>query len=296
MKSSQKAEVQAYWARNVDHFHLPDSPSDLLQLILKSVQSMNEEDGYTFLEYQLARTSANCQAKISSILKNPQLLHLFSNLTKFPMFEAKKLINFNQIYLWRKIVPCWLETFLTYAQESYCYLGSSVDSKLQTILEVKDHTELSIAYPLFTAKFHDIIDEAYKQHLAPSFLAFGAPGGKISATGNILLDWNKSFIEYRTEIITCLQVWTEQNSLASKYHDELAVFIQRVKYLLDDAYNHYPMISNLATPIPLASTTFIHQIASDLYSVQDAYIEVLFLIIYLMNITNLCVKTVFGFI
>lgn len=276
MRSNQQAEIKAYWARNVDHFHLADSPSDLLQLILKSVQTMSEEEGYSFLEYQLNRTTASCQAKIASILKNPQLLRLFSNLTKWPMFEAAKLINFNQIYLWRKIVPCFLEVFLDYAQATYSYLASPVGSGIHTILDVKIHQDLQLAYPLFNVKFHEIIDEAYKAHLVPSFLAFGAPGGSISAGSDTVIDWTNSFEKYRTEIVDNLTFWASENSQATKYHAELGVFIERLKYILDDAYKVYPMISNLKIPIPLASSTFIQDVASDLFSVQDAIIEVSF--------------------
>ena len=276
MRAAEQADIKAYWSRNVDHFHLSDSPSDLLHLILKSVQSMDEEEAYGFLQYQMERTTGDCRAKISSILKNPHLLQLFSNLTKWPMFESAKLINFNRIYLWRKIVPCWLDIFLDYTQDTYCYLASPTDCDVQTLLDVKNHTNLPFAYSLFTSKFHDIVDEAYKVHLAPSYLAFGAPGGTITNKGNILIDWNTSFAKYREEIISNLAVWANETSHPPMYSGILAVFVERLQYILDEAYKTYPMISNLGTPLPLASNTFIQDIGTDLFSSQDAIIEVSF--------------------
>lgn len=250
--------------------------------MLKSVHSMDKQEAYDFLQYQMGRTTSDCRTKISSILKNPHLLQLFSNLTKWPMFESVKLINFNRIYLWRKIVPCWLESFLCYAQDTYCYLACPADCDIQTILEIKNHTNLPFAYALFTSTFHDIVDEAYKVHLAPSYLAFGAPGGTISNKGNILVNWNTSFANYRKEIITNLKVWAEDTIHPSTYSGILSVFVERLEYVVDEAYKTYPMISNLGTPLPLVSNTFLQDIGTDLFASQEAIIEVRF-VYYSLN-------------
>lgn len=276
MQSPRVADIKAYWARNNAHFNVPDSPSDLLQLILKTVTSMSENDGYDFLQLQLNRTNSSCRTKIKSILKNPQLLHLFSNLTKFPMFETVKLLNFSQIYLWRKIVPCWLDVFLNFAQDSFKYLGSPCGADITSITDIKHNMDLPFAYKLFDIKFHNIIDSAYKTHLVPSFIAFGAPDGTIEVNGQIVADWNESFADYRTEILENLKVWADDDSQLKQYHAILKVFSERVEYILDHAQETYPFISNLKTSIPLASNTFIQDIASDLYSVQDGMLEVCF--------------------
>ncbi len=64
---------------------------------------MTQDDGYRFLQDQMKMTSDSSKTKIASIIKSPQLLFLFSNLTKIPMFEDSKLINYNRIYAWRKL-------------------------------------------------------------------------------------------------------------------------------------------------------------------------------------------------
>ena len=274
LKSPRAADIKAYWARNTQHFHVPDSEADLLQFILRSVTSMTEQEGYKFLEMQLKRTSLNSQIKLRATLKNPQLLHLFSNLTRFPMFGSTTLLNYSQLYSWRKIVPCWLEWFLNFAQDSYCYMSAPCNATLQSIKDVKNHMDLVFIYQLFDTTFHDIIDAAYKEYLVPNFMAFGVTGGKIEINGEVVADWNSAFAKYRKNILKDIKIWAEGNTQPQQYHAILKVFVERTEYILDYAHKVYPHISTLESPIPLASTTFIKDVASDLYSVQDGMIEV----------------------
>ncbi len=236
---------------------------------------MTKADAFTFLKAQLERTTQQSKSNIAAIVKNPQLLFLFSNLTKIPMFAEAKLINFNRLYSWRKIVPCWLEPFLAYAQDTYRYLGSPVNDTIQTIMDIRNDPDMICAYSLFNSTFHAFIDSAYKTHLAPAFLAFGAPGGIITAHGKTVFDWNQSFVAYRAEILDTLKNWIDQQEGHFKrYSKELGSLLERVTHMLDEAYTLYPMVSNLQTPIPLVSVAFIHDIASDLFNMQDAMLEV----------------------
>ena len=49
----QAEKIKALLARNLALFHIPDSPQNILHMILKSVVSMSSKKGFDFLEEQL---------------------------------------------------------------------------------------------------------------------------------------------------------------------------------------------------------------------------------------------------
>ena len=67
-------------------------------------------------------------------------------------------------------------------------------------MDVKDKEAFTIEYKFqfLNNSFHNIIDEAYKKHLAPSFLAFGVHDKAFDLDGKAEENWSTSFIAYRT--------------------------------------------------------------------------------------------------
>jgi hypothetical protein len=279
----QAEEIKAFWARNLAQFHHPDSPQDILHMILKSVRSMSSKKGFDFLEEQLGRSDKINQLKLQSVLKNPQLLFIFSDLMTLPMFEQVKLLTFHKLEKWRYIVPCWLGTFLLFARDSYRYITFPAKKKISSILEVKDQETSTTEYTFdfLDNSFHNIIDEAYRDHLATSFLAFGVHDRAVDLNGEAKKNWSTSFMAYREQVLEKLNEWSKDKKRPKNCREHLSVLIQRVTYILDNAYEEYPFISKLNAPLPLACNTFIQDLAQDLYGHQESMFEVC-----LVNLSN----------
>ena len=269
-------EIKAFWARNLAHFHIPDSPQDILHMILKSVQSMSSDKGFDFLETQLERSDKINQYKLQSILKNPQLLYIFADLMTLPMFEQVKLLTFHKLEKWRYIVPCWLGAFLHFARDSYRFLAFPATEEINSIMDVKDKEAFTMEYKFqfLDNSFHNIIDKAYKEHLAPSFLAFGVHDKAFDLDGKAEENWLTSFIAYRTQVLKKLKEWSQEQGRPKGCRAQLSVLMKRVTYILDNAYEEYPFISKLNAPLPLACNTFIQDLAQDLYGHQESIFEV----------------------
>lgn len=267
-------EIKAFWARNLGHFHIPDTAQDMLQMILRAVRSMSPEDGFEFLESQISRSSKADQTKLRPLIKNPRLLLVFSELMSLPMFEDIKLVNFHKLDKWRNMVPCWLNTFLSFARDSYRFLAYPTQDKLDSITNVKDCDACTTKYAFgfLNTSFHDIIDDAYKNHLAPIFPAFG--DGVVEINGEEKGNWTSSFVDYRKEVLENLSNWAQDPENDEEYRDHYYVLVERVTYILDKAFQEYPYISKLCLPIPLASNTFIQDLGSDLYQYESPMFEV----------------------
>lgn len=269
-------EIKAFWARNLVHFHIPDSPQDILHMILKSVQSMSSKKGFDFLETQLDRSDKVNKSKLQSILKNPQLLFIFADLMTLPMFEQVKLLTFHKLEKWRYIVPCWLGAFLNFARDSYRFLAFPTSrEEIKSILDVKDKEASTTEYnfQFLDNTFHDIIDEAYKDHLASSFVAFGVHDKAIHLNGETEKNWSTSFMAYRAQVLKKLDEWSQEPGRNKSCCEQLSVLIKRVTYILDDSYKDYPFISKLNAPLPLACNTFIQDLAQDLHNHQESIFE-----------------------
>lgn len=282
-------EIKAFWARNLAHFHIPDSPQDILHMILKSVRSMSSKKGFDFLEEQLKRSDKVNQSRLQSVLKNPQLLFIFADLMTLPMFEQVKLLTFNKLEKWRYIVPCWLGAFLLFARDSYRFIAFPEKEEISSIVEVKNQEASTTEYTFdfLDISFHDIIDEAYRDHLASSFLAFGAHDGAVDLSGEARKKWSTSFMDYRTQVLKKLNEWSQDQKRPQHCRTHLSVLIERVTYILDNAYKQYPFISKLNAPLPLACNTFIQDLAQDLYGHQESMFEVcLVIFIHFLNISD----------
>ena len=269
-------EIKAFWARNLAHFHIPDSPQDILHMILKSVQSMSSKKGFDFLETQLERSDKINQSKLQSILKNPQLLFIFADLMTLPMFEQVKLLTFHKLEKWRYIVPCWLGAFLHFARDSYRFLAFPTQKEISSIVDVKNKEASTTDYKFdfLDNSFHDIIDEAYKEHLASSFLAFGVHDKAFDLNGKAKENWTTSFMAYRTQVLEKLDEWSQEKERPKGCRAHLSALMERVTYILDNAYKEYSFISKLNAPLPLACNTFIQDLAQDLYGHQESIFEV----------------------
>lgn len=238
-------------------------------MILKSVQSMSSKKGFDFLETQLERSDKVNQSKLQSILKNPQLLFIFADLMTLPMFEQVKLLTFHKLEKWRYIVPCWLGAFLHYARDSYRFLAFPTENEeINSIVDVKDKEASTTDYKFhfLDNSFHDIIDEAYKNHLASSFVAFGVHENAFHLNGEAERNWSTSFMAYRAQVLDKLNEWSQEPGRHKGCRAQLSILVKRVTYILDNAYKEYPFVSKLNAPLPLACNTFIQDLAQDLYN------------------------------
>ena len=273
----RKEEIKAYFARNPVHFHYPDNPHDLLDMLLKSVQGMTIEKGFEFLEGQLKKSDAESQTQLRRIIKNPRLLFIFADLLTIPMFEKLKLISYSNLSNWRHIVPCWLSVFMDYARDSYQYLAfpPPPSQQIDCILDIKTHNSSKTAYTFgfLDTDFHGIIDDAYKTHLAHTFLAFGCPE-KMIVNGVENDSWADSFQAYQTEILEKITAWVARPDRPKKYRTHFDLLVKRITYILDDAYKVYPYISMLNAPLPLSCETFIQDIGKSLHSNETGILEV----------------------
>ena len=269
-------EIKLFWARNLGHFHVPDTPQDMLQMILRAVRSMTPQRGFDFLETQINRAGKNDQTRLRPLIKNPLLLFIFAELMTLPMFEDIKLVNFHKLDKWRNIGPCWLNTFLNFARDSYRFIAFPSQEKLQSITDVKDCETCTTEYAFgfLDTSFHNIIDNAYKDHLAPVFLAFGSLDGVVEIKGKERGNWATSFATYRTEVLEKLSELTQNPDMDKKYRDHYSVLVDRATYILDKAWKEYPCISNINVPIPLACNTFIQDLAQDLHRFESPIFEV----------------------
>ena len=285
----QAEEIKAFWARNLALFHIPDSPQDILHMILKSVRSMSSKKGFDFLEEQLKRSDKVNQSKLQSVLKNPQLLFIFADLMTLPMFEQVKLLTFHKLEKWRYIVPCWLGTFLLFARDSYRFITFPAEEKISSITDVKDQGSSTTEYTndFLDNSFHNIIDEAYREHLATSFLAFAVHDSAVDLNGEARKNWSTSFMAYRTQVLNNLKEWSKDQERPKHCREHLSVLMERVEYILDNGYKEYPFISKLNAPLPLACNTFINDLGQDLYGHQESMFEVcLVIFICFLNIAD----------
>ncbi|KAF8803067.1 hypothetical protein BYT27DRAFT_7214906 [Phlegmacium glaucopus] len=274
---SRAEEIKAFWARNLGHFHVPDSAQDMLQMILRAVRSMPPQRGFDFLESQLNRSDKVDQNKLRPLIKNPRLLFIFSELMTLPMFEDIKLVNFHKLDKWRNMVPCWLNIFLNFARDSYRFVAFPTEQKLESITDVKDcgACTTQYAFGFLDTSFHDIIDDAYRTHLALVFLAFGAPDGSIKVKGEERGNWTTSFAVYRVDVLEKLTEWAQGPNRPQEYRAHFSVLVDRITYILDKACQEYPSISKLNVPIPLACNTFIQDLGQDLYKWEGPMFEFL---------------------
>lgn len=279
MVDPRREEIKAYFARNPVHFHYPDDPQDILNMLLKSVQGMSIDKGFEFLEGQLEKSDLNSQVQLRRIVKNPHLLFIFADLITIPMFEKLKIINFSNLTKWRNIVPCWLSMFMDFARDTYQYLAFPPPpfEQISSILDIKSQDISNTAYTFgfLDTPFHDIIEEAYKKHLAHTFLAFGCSHNLI-VNGVERDNWTESFKLYRTEVLGNLTAWVEGPNRPKKYRAHLNVLVKRVTYILDDAYKVYPYIAKLKAPLPLPCKTFILDIGKSLHTNEMGILEVRF--------------------
>jgi hypothetical protein len=269
-------EIKAFWARNLGHFHIPDTPQDMLQIILRAVRSMSPQTGFDFLESQINRASKLDQAKLQPLIKNPSLLFIFSELMTLPMFEDIKLVNFHRLDKWRNVGPCWLHKFLNFARDSYRFLAYPAEEKLESITEVKDRAASTTEYVFgfLDTPFHEIIDEAYKTHLAPNFLAFGSTDGVVEIKGKERENWETSFAAYRKDVLERIDKLAQDPHMDKEYSAHYYILVDRVTYLLDEAWKEYPYISKLNAPIPLTSSTFIQDLGQDIHQYEAPIFEV----------------------
>lgn len=272
-KDPRAEEIKAYFSRNPVHFHLPDTPGDTLRMILKSVRGMDLNTGYRFLQKQLQRSDIDSQTQINKVLRNPHLLFIFADINSIPMFDKLRLVNFHNLDKWRHGVSTWLTVFLEYARDSYKYLALPVDptnkdkEQEKTILDIRN-IDLEYDFGFLDEKFHTIIDDAYKTHLSNSFFLFATSDlEEITVKGVTNHSWSDAFESYSEEVIAKLTTLSETKNpkLTKAQRRCMSQLPERAKYILEDAYQQYPFISHLGAPLPLASESFILDIAQCLH-------------------------------
>ncbi|KAF8954650.1 hypothetical protein BDZ97DRAFT_1765880 [Flammula alnicola] len=207
-KHSRAEELKAYWARNLPYFSKPDTDDNTLAMVLTSVRTMTKEKGFAFLQDQLKRSDSGSHQKFSTIVKNPDLLFIFADLMAIPMFEKVHLVNFANLYDWRRMTRVWLNVFLKYARDTYRYIAYPAKDPLASIADVmeKSSSSVSYMYGFLDSTFHDIIDEAYKNHLAKAMVAFGIKDG-VQVGDAEQANWTRAFTAYREEVLDKLKKW-----------------------------------------------------------------------------------------
>lgn len=237
---------------------------------------MSPERGFEFLGIQLSRSDQANQTKLCPLVKNPHLLFIFSELMTILMFEDIRLVNFHKLDKWRNVVPCWLNVFLNFAHDSYRFITFPTKDKVGSITDVKDHDAdtTEYAFGFLDTSFHTIIDNAYRSHLAPVFLSFGASDESIEIKGKEKGNWTTSFSDYRAEVLENLAEWAQGRDRPKDYCTHLYELVDRITYILDKGCQDYPFISQLNSPLPLLCNTFIQDLGQDLYQLEDSILEV----------------------
>jgi len=171
-------------------------------------------------------------------------------------------------------VSCWLGNFLHFAHDSYKFIAFPIDKKIKFFVDVKDHAAAKTQYTFdfLDNTFHNIIDEVYRDHLAPVFSVLYTPDGATNIDGQIKENWLTFLADYCSQVLDRLEEWTQDLKRPKAYCSHFAVLVKRVTYILDEAYKNYPFISKLNISLSLACNTFIHNLGQDLYDHHGTYV------------------------
>jgi hypothetical protein len=97
-------KIKLYFAWNLSIFHVTDSPDDTLQMLLQSVQEMLPEAETDFIRQKLdTRPAGQEHTALLDITNNLTAIMAFTTLLTIPIFQDVQIVNYNNLYKWRKI-------------------------------------------------------------------------------------------------------------------------------------------------------------------------------------------------
>jgi len=289
MASNEVEKIKLYFARNLSIFHVADSTDDTLQMLLMSVQGMSEKAATKFILHELETRSTGAErTALLDVANNPTAIMTFATLLGIPMFRDAHIVNYSNLYKWRKVTRIWLDHFLSFAAVSYQYLAQ--DPELGEINTTEyfqaatvDASTEDLEYDFMGVDLLDIIDSNYRLHLASSVsLLMGYQGSLVINEDNSSSSrsWETTYQEYRTSLMAAIKSWVEMHQstpltpTSNPHLKWIEALPKRIEVLLDSAFTEYPFIRALKTPIPLFCPAFLADLASCIQVKEDAFIEV----------------------
>jgi hypothetical protein len=256
-------------------------------MLLISVQGMPLQDAMAFLQTEIKnRCIEKDRANINSVANNPESVMLFSELLRIPMLRETRIVNFSNLYSWRKITRTWLDHFLRFAMASFSYLGLPIESTDDEVgaeyFENVDSEETSFNFDFLDITFLDILDSNYRAYLSKEILVMGHQGRMVIDEGmeQSSHSWERAYDAYKKGVEKEVGDWVEAHvsqTGASENNEDLP-WIQalesRIKVLLDLAYTRFPFIRALKCSVPLFCPAFLTDLATQIQRNESAYIEV----------------------
>ena len=207
MESNLKEKIKLYFSRNLNRFHLADTITDTLHMLLMAVQSLPAADALEFIRNELkTRSNEKDHSAISSIANNPESVLIFSQLLAIPMFCDVRIVNFSNLYSWRKVTRIWLDHFLRFALVSFQYLGQDLEAPIDAPKYFSDPVvgDKTVNFQFLDVDLLDVLQWSYKLHLANDIFVFGHEGAMtvkemvtdedgISKEEVAIYDWKKSY-------------------------------------------------------------------------------------------------------
>ena len=124
MQSQPWEKIKLHFARNMSVFHLADTLNDTLHMLLIAVKGLPAKEAMDFIQTKLNLWSiTEDRASMNNMANNTESILIFSQLLTVSMLQKSPIINFNNLYNWRKITLTWLDHFLSFAVISFEYLG-----------------------------------------------------------------------------------------------------------------------------------------------------------------------------
>ena len=85
-------------------FNPADTTDNTLHMLLQSVQGLLAQEAIKFIQEEVKiHGTIKEQSSVSNVLHNPESVLLFSRLLAIPMFKDRPIVNYNNLYTWRKV-------------------------------------------------------------------------------------------------------------------------------------------------------------------------------------------------
>jgi hypothetical protein len=162
------------------------------------------------------------------VVNNPESVIIFSQLLAIPMFQQSRIVNFNNLYTWRKITHTWLDHFLSFAIISFEYLSLDPDNKIgaeffETAAIGKNHADFNF----LDLDLLDILQSNYKLYLAKKVIVMGHKGDMVVQMDgeDIRHNWETSYEIYKEGVLNDVEAWVKSKvkvHFASKENPHLS--------------------------------------------------------------------------
>ena len=282
MQSQLRERIKLYFSRNLNVFNLPDSLNDTLHMLLISVQGLSAQDAMEFIQTELKlRSNSKERSSINNVANHPESILIFSQLLAIPMFRQSRIVNFTNLYNWRKITRTWLDHFLSFAVISFEYLGLNPSNEIGAeFFETAAIGKNSANFDFLDIDLLDILESNYRLHLSKEIIVLGCKEDVVIQKDDIGHNWEASYKSYQKGVLNDIKAWVESKikvHMASKENPHL-IWIRclekRVKVLLNSASSRYPFIRALGCSIPIFCPAFLIDVAFSIQENEEAFLEV----------------------